>query len=396
MDYRRMANPPVYQLFLLQHEDDLAEEEKNSMEWLRAHEEVHSPVKELMMLDSEVETLDLDTETETEEFLSDISKGEEPPSTAGTPPAVTPPQAMTPAREEDWDTEDDSPLSEFSKGEDRTNKPDVEVLLPRVLLTRLSDEDFPRAKMPRRGRSVTPSPELAVLCEELEECEVESPTSEKKVPLPSSPGIKMPLAMRQRPSKSTAISMMEYCNKEEIEMKDYTLDSTELCQRVTFRMDNLPDWSEHMTYIDGDFLNCQKPLVVFATVDLKFKTPLLITMEREMGAQEFLFNQRRGVGEVAIMPRITTMTKEYVFYLMGKMNNHEKMTYPAMRESIRKLLSELRRLRIQEIALPSRDSVRDDIPWFQIYDAFDVEFKNAGRRVLIMEYHYLTYPKLLK
>ncbi len=144
-----------------------------------------------------------------------------------------------------------------------------------------------------------------------------------------------------------------------------------------------------MVYIDGDFLNCQKPLVVFATADLKMTTPLLITMEREMGAQEFLFNQRKGVGQVAIMPRITTMTKNYVFHLFGKMNIHERITYPALRECIRSLLSEVRRLRIQEIALPSRDSVRDGIPWFQIYDAFKF-YKNL--QVLGISSTFSSFP----
>ncbi len=113
------------------------------------------------------------------------------------------------------------------------------MLLPRVLLARLSDEDSPRAKLPRRGRSVTPSPDWAVLSEELEEREEESPEpTETKLP-PSPPGVKIPLTARQRPTESMATSMMEYCNKEEVETKDYTLDSTELCQRVTFQMDNL-------------------------------------------------------------------------------------------------------------------------------------------------------------
>ncbi len=137
--------------------------------------------------------------------------------------------------------------------------------------------------MPKRGRSATPSPNLAVLCEEIKEREPNSPEPDEAKPPTSPPGINIPLTARQIPTKSTAISMMEYCNREEIEITDYTWESTELCQRVTFQMHNLTDWSKHMTYIDADFLNCQKALVVFATADFKMTTLLLVTIEREKG-----------------------------------------------------------------------------------------------------------------
>ena len=70
---------------------------------------------------------------------------------------------------------------------------------------------------------------------------------------------------------------------------------------------SLPEWSPNIRWINTDFLTATNSLVGTATVDFSMRNPLTRELENEFRHnKEFLFKQRKGVGQVAgIGPTLT-------------------------------------------------------------------------------------------
>ncbi len=59
---------------------------------------------------------------------------------------------------------------------------------------------------------------------------------------------------------------------------------------MTFPHKQLPNWSDHKKYEEGDILNCPDAMVVCITADVTMNTKLSGTLKRDIRARETIFN----------------------------------------------------------------------------------------------------------
>ncbi len=148
----------------------------------------------------------------------------------------------------------------------------------------------------------------------------------------------VPELRRQLSIAEATSAFLSYCNSPAEQSTDEQISLVEqLCQKVTFPHKQLPNWSDHLKYIEGNFLNCTDAMVICITANVSMNTKLIGTLERDIKGRETLFNQRKNVGEVAIMPRVTAVSSQYMFFPVLKVSEQAHAATQDMTRCIMKL-----------------------------------------------------------
>ncbi len=142
-----------------------------------------------------------------------------------------------------------------------------------------------------------------------------------------------------------------------------------------------------------DFLNCTDAMVICITANVSMNTKLIGTLERDINARETLFNQRKNVGEVAIMPRVTAVSSQYMFFPVLKVSERAHATTQDMTRCHMKLREEAERLGVTVLAVPCNDDVREDVPWSHVYYDLDLVLRGIDLLVHVYDHYYLSCPR---
>ena len=151
----------------------------------------------------------------------------------------------------------------------------------------------------------------------------------------------------------------------------------QLCQKVMFPPGILPGWSAYIDYCIGDFLTSQEAMVVFITANVSMSSTLAATVEWDVQAEQTIFNQRKRVGQVAAMPKVTSVTPNSIFFPIAKTTDHMRMIENDLANFIYKLRREAERLGVNRLEFPCVDEVRDELPWAQAY-YLDLILRGSG------------------
>ena len=170
----------------------------------------------------------------------------------------------------------------------------------------------------------------------------------------------------------------------------------QLCQKVMFPPGLLPGWSAYIDYCIGDFLTSREAMVVFITASASMSSKLAATVEWDVQAEQTIFNQRKKVGPVAVMPRVTSVTPNYIFYPIAKTSDHMRMMENDLANCIFELRKEAERLGVDRLAFPCVDEVRDELPWAQAYYYLDLTLRGSGIIAKVYDHYYLSYPRYAK
>ncbi len=147
------------------------------------------------------------------------------------------------------------------------------------------------------------------------------------------------------------------------------MELEDCCRKVTASPTvQLPTYSFKIKYLDMDFLNCSMPLVLTATANCSFSSGLTACLERETKSREFIFMERKGVGEVAVLPRYASQSRRRIYYMMLKSRETDIPRFEDMRSCVWCLFNAACEYDEPCLAIPVVDKWRDPIPWQMWYD----------------------------
>ena len=156
---------------------------------------------------------------------------------------------------------------------------------------------------------------------------------------------------------------------------------------------DLPCYFKEVIYLKRDFLNCApNAKVICITANCSMKRGLAAEFERHLKQKDFLFKQRRGVGEVAILPKGTRYdVYNPMFFLVValKENQEEAPTRVEMTQCLESLKCELRRRHIKHIDIPYVDQNRR-MSWWRFYALLYQVFRNSQVKIEVYTRYKLT------
>ena len=149
-----------------------------------------------------------------------------------------------------------------------------------------------------------------------------------------------------------------------------------------------PDYSDYIIYMEEDFISIQKNKAIVTTADLKFDGELERELYTDLQNREYLFNQRRTTGSVAIHPAKENPQLVDIFYLIARSRSIYAVEYQALRESVQALRKEMENRNRSEVAVCVSDGGRGGIRWGKFYRMLDEVFEDSGMRVYACKFFY--------
>ena len=131
-------------------------------------------------------------------------------------------------------------------------------------------------------------------------------------------------------------------------------------------------------------------MVVFITTHVSMSSKLAATVEWDVQAEQTIFNRRKRLGQVAVMPRVTSATPNYIVFRIAKTNDHMRMIEKDLANCIFELGREAERLGVSRLAFPCVIEVRDELPWAQAYYYLDLTLRGSGIVAKVYDHYYLS------
>ena len=154
-----------------------------------------------------------------------------------------------------------------------------------------------------------------------------------------------------------------------------------------------PDYSDYIIYMEEDFISIQKNKAIVTTADLKFDGEMERELYADLQNREYLFNQRRTTGSVAIHPAKENPQLVDIFYLIARSRSIYAVEYQALRESVQALRKEMENRNRSEVAVCVSDGGRGGIRWGKFYRMLDEVFEDSGMRVYACKFFYTSQRK---
>ena len=146
-------------------------------------------------------------------------------------------------------------------------------------------------------------------------------------------------------------------------------------------------------YRNEDYLNRSSGaglLCCSATFELRYG--LQGDFRRESKGCDYLFQQRRHLGEVAMFTKVeNNVNLSQMMFLINCNQEGDNVSYFTMRKCLLELKEIVRKARIREIAIPMVDTYRK-ITWVNFMKMLDDEFWNMGVKIVAYKYYYLSIP----
>ena len=147
-----------------------------------------------------------------------------------------------------------------------------------------------------------------------------------------------------------------------------------------------PNSSSRIIYVEEDFASSKVTKAICTTADCKFDRELEREIHKGLKNEEFIFNQRRPVGSVAIQPHSLNQEGFDVYYLFVRDTALQPVLLEDLKKATQQLRTELENRRRSEVAVCVPDKGRGHISWPKHYEIIHEVFADSA--ILVYAYQY--------
>ena len=191
------------------------------------------------------------------------------------------------------------------------------------------------------------------------------------------------------------MSSNEYFNE------DWLMTQKENDNEITFKKrkgqvdtmaDDNPDWSKTIQYLEGYLLDTKDSVAISMSTDCAMQVGLPADMRKHFGHEDYIFNQKCQVGQVAVLPPAKTQTKkvnQHAYFLMTKVRYFNKPTLNDVERCMMNMAKHAQLNGVRHISIPRIGCGMDRLSWKKVYAIIDTVFRKTDIMITV----YLL-PKL--
>ncbi len=191
------------------------------------------------------------------------------------------------------------------------------------------------------------------------------------------------------------MSSNEYFNE------DWLMTQKENDNEITFKKrkgqvdtmaDDNPDWSKTIQYLEGYLLDTKDSVAISMSTDCAMQVGLPADMRKHFGHEDYIFNQKCQVGQVAVLPPAKTQTKkvnQHAYFLMTKVRYFNKPTLNDVERCMMNMAKHAQLNGVRRISIPRIGCGMDRLSWKKVYAIIDTVFRKTDIMITV----YLL-PKL--
>ena len=151
------------------------------------------------------------------------------------------------------------------------------------------------------------------------------------------------------------------------------------------------EYSENLLITDSDFILSDRTSEICITADLSFKSRLDADFKREYQNVEFLFRQRPGLGEMALLPpSVSQVPGKYLCFLVTRINERNTIDPEHVMFALTRLRDFMVERRIMEVSMTVYDPNRGKLNPRELYAILHVVFAETEITVHLHKKYYLS------